>query len=137
MPVSLSGLDLPWLDKARKPQPGRYRTDAATGESVTVREWHRRNPPVAKRGDVAVPYFMPDVDSVYGGSWKSIVDGSEISSRSNWREHNRKNEVVDVGDRFWSPDGDDIKTTEERMGYDPSLVGSSDFFWGKENALTD
>lgn len=130
MAISLSKLDLPWLAKDRAVQPGRYRTDKATGESVTIQEWHRRNPDERKRGSVDIPYFVPDVDSVYGGSWQSIVDGKEISSRSNWREHNKRNGVVDVGDKFWSPDGDDIKRTQEKMGYDPSLIGDPSFRWG-------
>lgn len=137
MSMSLSGLDLPWLKKDRPCQPGRYRTDPKTGETVTIQEWHRRNPDTRKHGDVALPMYVPDVDAAYGGSWKSIIDGSEISSRSNWREHNRKNDVVDVGDRYWSADGDDIKATEEKMGYDPSLIGSEDFYWGKSNPALD
>lgn len=133
MTVSLSGLKMPWLDKNRTVQPGRYRTDKATGESVTLQEWHRRNPVERKRGSVALPYFVPDVDTAYGGAWKSIIDGSEISSRTNWREHNKRNEVVDVGDKYWSKDGDDIKLTEEIMGYDKSLIGAPEFTWGKRD----
>jgi len=137
MSMSLSGLDLPWLKKDRPCQPGRYRTDPKTGESVTIQEWRRRNPDERKRGEVASPYFVPDVDAAYGGSWESIIDGTEISSRSNWREHNRRNDVVDVGDKYWSEDGDDIKTTEEKMGYAPELIGSKDFYWGKDNPALD
>lgn len=131
MTVSLSGLNMPWLDKNRSCQPGRYRTDKATGESVTIQEWIRRNPDNRKRGAVALPMYMPDLDAIYGGPWKSIVDGSELSSRSNRKEHNKRNEVVDVGDKFWSSDGDDIKRTEEIMGYDKSLIGDPSFTWGK------
>jgi hypothetical protein len=136
MPVSLSGLDLPWLRKDRACEPGRYRYDADDGV-IPARVAARKHRRPDRRGDVSVPYFMPDVDAVYGGAWQSIVDGKEISSRSNWREHNKRNGVIDVGDKFWSPDGDDIKTTQEKMGYDPSLIGSPDFFWGKDNSLTD
>jgi hypothetical protein len=131
MPVSMSGLDLPWLKKDRPCQPGRYISDEARARRLDAAR-HAR----AMRSSVASPYFVPDVDAAYGGAWKSIVDGSEISSRSNWREHNKRNAVVDVGDKFWSPDGDDIKRTEEKMGFDPSLIGQ-DFHWGKDPALTD
>lgn len=131
MTISLSGLDMPWLKKDRQCQPGRYRTDPKTGESVTIQEWYRRNPPQRKRSHLAGAYFVPDVDAAYGGAWKSIIDGSEISSRSNWREHNLRNGVVDVGDKFFSPDGDDAQLTKDIMGYDPSLIGAPEFTWGK------
>lgn len=133
MTISLSGLDLSFLRKNDPDSclPGRYRLDKASGEMVTAREWHRRNAQQCKRGDVALPTFMPDVDAVYGGAWKSIIDGSEISSRSNWREHNKRNEVVDIGDKFWASDGDDAQYTKDMMGYDPSLIGHPDFTWGK------
>jgi hypothetical protein len=114
MAVSFAGLDLSFLKDPAKRLP----------EEMKVRRKHR---PRGPRSDaVASPYFVPDVDAVYGGAWQSIVDGSEISSRSNWREHNKKNGVVDVGDRFWSNDGDDAKRTRELMGYDPSLINKKD-----------
>jgi hypothetical protein len=135
MTISLSGLDLSFLRKPKgfRPKTGRFRTDPKTGESVTIQEWYRRNPVQSKRGDVVCPLYIPDVDAAYGGAWQSIIDGSEISSRSNWREHNKKNDVVDVGDKFFSPDGDDVKRTEEIMGYDKSLIGHPDFVWGKQD----
>jgi hypothetical protein len=133
MSVSLSGLDLSWLKKPATVERGRYRVDAATGELVTAREWHKRNPVIRKRGDVALPYFMPDVDQAYGGSWKSIIDGSEISSRTNWREHNKRNDVLQVDGDYWGKTEDDYVTEiEERMGYDPSLVGNSEAFEWKD-----
>ena len=95
------------------------------------------------RGAVACPYFAPDIDSIYGGSWKSVIDGSEISSRSNRREMEIRNgdgpggPIVNVGDRYWAADGDDVKRTEELMGYDKSLIGK-DFYWGKgDDSLSD
>ena len=135
MTISLSGLNLDFLRKPKdfRPKTGRYRTDPNTGESVTIQEWYRRNPPQGKRSHLAGAYFMPDVDAAYGGAWRSIIDGSEISSRSNWREHNKKNDVVDIGDKFWAEDGDDVRYTEEQMGYDPSLIGHPDFVWGKQD----
>ena len=132
MPVSLSGLDLPWLAKDRRCQPGRYISDEARARRIEAAK-HRR----AIKGDVALPFMMPDIDSIYGGSWKSIIDGSEISSRSNRREMEIRagdgpgGPIINVGDRYWSEDGDDIKRTEELMGYDKSLIGK-DFTWGKD-----
>jgi hypothetical protein len=132
MAISLSGLNLDFLRKEdpNRIQPGRYRYDIEEGVIPANRAAHKKRS-ISKRGTVATPYFAPDVDAIYGGSWRSIVDGTEISSRSNWREHNRRNQVVDVGDKFWSPDGDDAKTTREKMGYDPSLIGDPSFSWGK------
>ncbi len=131
MAVSLSSLSLPWLDPSRKCQPGRYITPEAKQRRIQAERRKRE-----LRSDIATPFFMPDVDAAYGGAWQSIVDGKEISSRSNWREHNKRNQVVDVGDKFWSPDGDDIKRTQEKMGWDPTLIGK-DFVWGGDDASTD
>jgi hypothetical protein len=129
MPVSLSGLDLSFLRKndPAAALPGRYRYDADAGV-IPAAEHARKHRRPDRRSDVAAPYFMPDVDQAYGGAWKSIIDGTEISSRPNWREHDKRNEVVNVGCDYWSKDGDDMKTTQDRMGYDPSLVGNSETF---------
>jgi hypothetical protein len=131
MTVSLSGLDLSFLrkDNPSACAPGRYRIDPETGEAIPAHVHARKYHIEKKRGDVAVPYFMPDLDAIYGGPWKSVVDGCELSSRSNRAEHNKRNGVVDVGDTFWSADGDDIKRTEEIMGYDKSLIGDPSFTW--------
>ena len=126
----MSGLDLSFLGKPSTCQPGRYRIDPENGKAIPAHQHARKYAKKSKRSNsIKTPYFMPDVDAAYGGAWKSIVDGSEISSRSNWRAHNKRNGVVDVGDKFWSAAGDDIKTTEEKMGYDPALIGSPDFEW--------
>jgi hypothetical protein len=136
MTISLSGLDLSFM---KKPDPqavdrGRFRWSDKAGRLVSVREWHRLHGEPSKLSKkVGIPFFMPDIDAHYGGAWESIIDGSEISSRSNWREHNKRNDVVDVGDKFFSPDGDDVKRTEEIMGYDKSLIGHPDFVWGKQD----
>ena len=128
MAVSLSKLDLSFLRKNDPSacQPGRYRYDAEEGVIPAWQHAQKRRGPDRRSTKVAAPFFMPDVDAHYGGSWNSVVDGSEISSRSNWREHNKRNGVVDVGDKFWSPDGDDAKRTREKMGYDPSLINKKD-----------
>lgn len=133
--VSLSKLDLSFLrkDDSDGCETGRYRIDPGTTELVPIREWHRRNPNLHRRNrseTVAAPYFMPDVDAAYGGPWKSIIDDSEISSRSNWREHNKRNGVEQVDPDYWGKTDDDYVTEiEERMGYDPSLIGHEDFTW--------
>lgn len=136
MTISLSGLDLSFLkkDKSDTIEKGRFRWSDKAGKFVPVREWHRLHAAPSKRSNkVGRPYFLPDIDAHYGGAWKSIIDGSEISSRSNWREHNKRNDVVDVGDKYWDEDGDDVRYTEEQMGYDPSLIGHPDFVWGKQD----
>lgn len=133
MSISLSKLDLSFM---RKPdpdacKPGRY----VMHEGECIPKAQRPRPPAPKRSGIACPYFMPDVDSTYGGAWKSVIDGSEISSRSNWREHDKRNEVVNIGNDFWAKDGDDVRYTEEKMGYDPSLIGAKntdvEFNWSE------
>ena len=117
MTVSLSGLDLSWMQDPANRLPEQMKTK-------------RRPRPRGPRSDLPSPYFMPDVDSAYGGPWESIVDGSEISSRSNWREHNRRNGVEQVDRDYWGKTEDDhVTEIEERMGYDPSLIGHQDFTW--------
>jgi len=134
MTISLSGLNLSFLKKSATVEKGRFRWSDKAGKLVSVREWHRLHSEPSKRScKVGRPLYVPDVDAAYGGAWKSIIDGSEISSRSNWREHNKRNDVVDIGDKFFSPDGDDVKRTEEIMGYDKSLIGHPDFVWGKQD----
>ena len=138
MTVSLSGLDLSFLKKPAAVKRGRYKYDKDLDAVMTSAQFGHRHRKPSKRSDkVALPMFVPDVDAIYGGEWKSIVDGSTISSRSNWREHNKRNGVVDVGDKFWAADGDDAKYTREKMGYDPSLINKKDdgdgvsFSWGR------
>lgn len=132
MSVSLSGLDLSFLRKhdPNTCAPGRYRIDPEDGKAIPAHVHARKYRIKPKRSTaVALPAFMPDLDANYGGPWKSVVDGSELSSRSNRREHNKRNQCIDVGDKFWSSDGDDVKRTEEIMGYDKSLIGHPDFTW--------
>ena len=42
--------------------------------------------------------YMPDLDSVYGGGFKSPIDGEFITSRSQLRAHERKHGVKQCGD---------------------------------------
>ena len=134
MAISLSGLDLGFLRKPdpKAVQPGRFMTDEAK-----LRQRERVQRAEAKRSEVATPYFMPDVDVAYGGAWKSIIDGSEISSRSNWVEHNRRHGVIQAVDVYGhlTPD-EEIARSREIMGYDPSLVGKSEVFdWATPASL--
>jgi hypothetical protein len=127
MTVSLSGLDLSFLKRPGKVDRGRFKYDKDLDTVMTSAQYgHRHRKPSKRATAVACPTFVPDVDAIYGGEWKSIVDGSTISSRSNWREHNKRNGVVDVGDKFWSADGDDAARTRGIMGYDPSLINKKD-----------
>ena len=112
MTVSMHGLDLSWMNDPANRLP--------------AQEPRKRARTASKRSTVVgCPYFVPDVDSAYGGSWKSIIDGTEISSRSNWKEHNKRNGVLQVGPGYWgeTKDKDICDITSEKMGYDPSLIG--------------
>lgn len=134
MSVSLSGLDLPWLKKDRACASGRYRIDPETGAAIGAREHaarYRQRPD--RRGTVALPYFMPDVDAAYGGSWKSIIDGSEISSRTNWREHNKRNGVLQVDPDYWGKTEDDhVTEIRARMQIDePVDTDDVEFTWSE------
>jgi hypothetical protein len=45
------------------------------------------------------PYVMGDLDQAYGGDgFRSPVDGSQITSRSQLREHNKQHNVEQCGD---------------------------------------
>lgn len=133
MTVSLSGLDLSFLRKNDPSacQPGRYRIDPESGEAIPAHEHARRfRQRPDRRGTVASPYFMPDVDAAYGGAWKSIIDGTEISSRTNWREHNKRNGVLQVDPDYWGKTEDHhVTQIRDRMQFgkqsDDPLVTSA------------
>lgn len=148
MPASMSGLDLSFLRKndPHSCQPGRYRFDAEDGVVPADVHARKHRKPNKRSTKVACPMFMPDVDQAYGGAWKSIIDGTEISSRTNWREHNKRNGVSEVGPGYWGENKgrDIVDITAERMGHDPSLVNSDVFTWkdpvsvrGEENGRKD
>jgi len=50
------------------------------------------------------PYFVPDIVP-----FRSILDGTEISSRPQLEEHNRRHKVIDVGDLRTADDFDNNK----------------------------
>ena len=116
--ISMSGLDLSWmLDPANRLPPQKK----------------RRYRPPNRRGTVASPMVMPDVDSAYGGSWKSIIDGTEISSRSNWREHNKRNGVLQVDPDYWGKTEDHhVSEIRNRMEFDAPVQDEAGVFsWRK------
>ncbi len=79
-----------------------------TGERYTLSEdeiSERRN-----RRDG--PFVLPDIDRVYGGGFKSPIDGQLITSRSQLRRHERTHNVRQAGD--FKP-GDLIKKEQARV----------------------
>ena len=133
--VSLSKLDLSFLKKndPNGVRPGRFMWNAEKGTFVPSSEVMRKRFRAAarKRSNLPTPYFMPDVDAAYGGSWKSIIDGSEISSRTNWCEHNKRNDVMQVDPDFWGKSDDYfVSETRARMGLDaPASNEDGQFSW--------
>jgi hypothetical protein len=67
-----------------------YRLDPTTRKLVEV----TRDRPAQSGG----PFFMPDLDSFYGGGFTSPIDGEHITSRSQLRAHERKHGVRQAGD---------------------------------------
>jgi hypothetical protein len=133
--VSLSKLDLSFLKKndPNGVQAGRFVWDAGVKEFVPASQVYRKRARAAakKRSNLSSPYFMPDVDAAYGGAWKSIIDGSEISSRTNWREHNKRNGVMQVDPDFWGKTEDSyVSEVKQRMEYRaPAQDGEGVFSW--------
>lgn len=68
----------------------RYRYDAATDTIVEVTS-------EGPRGN-AGPTVLPDIDRVYGGGFRSPIDGEYITSRSQLRRHEIKHGVRQAGD---------------------------------------
>lgn len=133
--VSLSKLDLSFLKKAdpAKCQGGSWRWSSKAEKFVTHAQWHKLHPPSKKRSKLPTPYFMPDVDAVYGGSWKSIIDDTEISSRSNWREHNKRNGVLQVDRDYWGKTEDhNVTQVRERMEIGATTPETDGVFSWKE-----
>ncbi len=85
--VSFSGLDLSFLKDPKNrlpPQPAKRRAG-------------RKAP--SKRSSLACPSLVPDINSIYaGGGYKSPIDNTFISSRSQLVEHDRKHGVVQCGE---------------------------------------
>lgn len=57
-----------------------------------------------RRPQQSGPYFVPDIVP-----FTSILDGTEISSRPQLEEHNRRHRVIDVGDLRTVADFDNNK----------------------------
>lgn len=125
MAVSLSGLDLSFLKKndSNGCRPGRYRMDKATGESVPIAEWHRRNPPSRKRSNLASPYFMPDI-----APFVNIArsDNEVISSRPQKQEMMKKHDLIECGD---IKDGEIVANNFARKAHFESLAEGVESGW--------
>lgn len=115
MTISLSGLDLSFLNKNDDDnlKTGRYYYDKERG----LRPVSER--PVSENNSA---YVMPDLNKVYGEEgFVSVIDGTTITSRSQLREHNKRNGVVQCGDVR----GDDIRRiNKEFMRYDPKKISN-------------
>lgn len=131
--VSLSKLDLSFLKTPPTVKAGRYVWDEKAQKLIPASQKARARARAAsrKRGTVATPYFVPDVDAAYGGSWKSVIDGSEISSRTNWREHNKRNGVTQVDPDYWGKTEDHhVSEIRARMELDaPAQSEDGVFSW--------
>ena len=125
MAVSLSGLKMPWLDKEKRGETGRYRYDAEKGW-IPIGEW-------VERKVEASAYIMPDLDAIYGhGNFVSVIDGTNITSRSQLREHNKRHGVIQTGDVR----GDEIRErTKRHMKYNPAARNDGSFSWTEPRKL--
>ena len=83
-----------------------YVWDAALGKMVPKTAAHAggsRRSKITIIGDLEEPFVSP-------------VDGSVIGSRADRREHNRRNNVIDVGN--------DLAVTRSKTPFEPSGVGA-------------
>lgn len=72
------------------------------------------------------PTLMPDLDVAYGGAWKSPIDDTWISSRSQLREHNKRHGVIQSGDLR----GEAFKQASlKRQRYNPASMNQNGFSW--------
>jgi hypothetical protein len=118
MAISLSGLDLPWLDAASMGR-GRFRYDEERGV-IPVQECSG-----IERDGAA--YVLPDLDRIYGeDNFISVIDDTKITSRSQLREHNKRHGVIQTGDVR----GEQLRDkTKEYMRHNPDLRNSAEFSW--------
>lgn len=91
-------------------------------------EWRSKNVPESKRSNMPCPRtIMPDLNVAYPeGGFRSPIDDTWISSRSQLREHNARHGVFQSGDIRGHQIRENMK---KHMRYDPSLIGSKDFSW--------
>lgn len=79
-----------------------------TGERFTLSD----DEVASRRNRREGPFVLPDIDRVYGGGFKSPIDGEFITSRSQLRRHERTHNVRQAGD--FKP-GDLIKREQARV----------------------
>ena len=110
MTISLSGLDMSWLNDPSKRLPDEHKQSARRAE---------------RRGKSF--NVLPDLDQVYGeDGFISVIDGTRITSRAQLREHNKRHGVIQTGDVR----GDQLRDkTKRHMRYNPELRNSPEFSW--------
>lgn len=112
--------------------PDHPEADRGWVEKDKAREWQAQRSferTSDKRSDFACPRaILPDLNAAYPeGGFRSPIDDTWISSRSQLRAHNARHGVIQTGDIR----GPQIRENMKRyMQYDPSLIGK-DFSWGK------
>lgn len=65
-----------------------------TGERTELTE----DQVIAQRNRKDAPMLLPDLDRVYGGGFRSPIDGTFITSRSQLRRHEATHNVRQAGD---------------------------------------
>lgn len=86
MTVSLAGLDMPWLDPAKR-----------GGGRKRYSHGHERGNP-ASRSDLPAPMLISDQIEV-----KSMVDGKTYTSKSGLRKSYREGGYIEVGNEEMKP----------------------------------
>ncbi len=85
--------------------------------------------PEPKRSDLYAgkgAFILPDLNAAYPeGGFRSPIDDTWISSRSQLRAHNKRHGVIQTGDIRGPQIRENMK---KHMKYDPSLIGK-DFSW--------
>ena len=121
MPISMSGLDLSFL-KSKDSQEHLRR--------MRQRHLDQQQHFQGQRSDLPSPRVMGDLSSIYPeGGFKSSVDGTFITSRSQLAAHNKKHGVRQCGEvdpKAWT---DHITKEHERRKAEPTPGVS--FEWSK------
>lgn len=95
--VSMSGLDLSFMNAPQPKKRGRPRKNPVKEKSAYQRQMDEIKARIASlpsaRAGIACPYLMTDIKS-----FRSPVDGSEITSRSKLKAHEQRHGVKQCGD---------------------------------------
>lgn len=111
MPISLSGLKMPWLNDPAKrlpPSPPKQRINWSEGRAKNV----------------ATPYFMKDIAPFVNIATR---EGGEITSRSQLREFEKRTGLVQVGNDFG--EGKIAAENEARKAEWERLAATVDHGW--------